>query len=433
MLHCSLVILLFAPLFCTPSPTHQLSPDLLQSPTFLNLIHKHGIPYNAPNISDIFDFLAQRLPLQERVQAQTPMALATLAQNSRIFWQTGIVQTTYEGVEHVTSVGNMFLQSKASLDNSAQQIEYLVQERHVLPVDFLSIAQAYRATSTSFDKVTFVPHANQLAKQYYLFNTLLYYPPLSSIQSSIQQHLNHNKTVLQPKPPSFWKDVEFKFNNGQVVIVDDLLSDWVLEFAYRFCLDATIYWEQKLTNTYVGSYSQFGLYNHMFVLITEAFRRVMPNIIGTSVLSNFWSYKYHNEQPMHQKGIAPHADLAKVNLNLWITPNHANVNKLTGGMIVYDDYRIDSVKEFQMLQDGRLKHYQDKIDQGKGGVHIPYQRNRMVLFDSSLVHQSSPMHFKKGYKNKRINLTWLFGQPAWKKEGWSNCQDFGKDHSYCTL
>jgi hypothetical protein len=35
----------------------------------------------------------------------------------------------------------------------------------------------------------------------------------------------------------------------------------------------------------------------------------------------------------------------------------------------------------------------------------------MVLFDSSLYHRSDSLRFKQGYKNRRINLTLLYGTP----------------------
>ena len=40
----------------------------------------------------------------------------------------------------------------------------------------------------------------------------------------------------------------------------------------------------------------------------------------------------------------------------------------------------------------------------------------MVLFNSNLVHATQPLRFHGGYKNRRINLTWLFGHPDWIKE-----------------
>ena len=44
----------------------------------------------------------------------------------------------------------------------------------------------------------------------------------------------------------------------------------------------------------------------------------------------------------------------------------------------------------------------DKLD-------IPHKQNRLVIFNSNLLHKSMPSKFKKGYRNRRINLTLLFG------------------------
>ena len=42
-------------------------------------------------------------------------------------------------------------------------------------------------------------------------------------------------------------------------------------------------------------------------------------------------------------------------------------------------------------------------------VTIPYQSNRMVLFNSNLWHRTDNFKFKPGYTKRRINITWLFG------------------------
>jgi hypothetical protein len=402
------------------------------------IIENRGIPFNSPNISNIFEFLEARRPLAQKVQKEHPFALMRLQKGAAL-------PLLFQGVEHVTSIGNMLIQSKTGLENAAQQIEYLVKECHVLPIDFLSIAAAYRETYKDFGVLsgssssssknvadvktynpTFVPHEKHLMKQFYLHNTLLYYPNQLNI---IQHHLSQNKTVLQQKSKSFWENVERDFLAGHVVVVDRLLSDWALDLIYDFCLKATIYWEEKIQSTYLGSYSQFGLYYKMFQMITKEFRNVMPNIIGTSFLRNFWSYKYNNDSNDNhdQTGVPPHADLAKVNLNLWITPDEANLNQLTGGMIVYNNYRVHTKEQFATLQEQRFgtKHF---VDNNDGEItNVPYKRNRMVIFDSSLVHQTSSMHFKRGYKNKRINLTWLFGHPIWEIKEKENEKDRERD------
>ena len=42
-------------------------------------------------------------------------------------------------------------------------------------------------------------------------------------------------------------------------------------------------------------------------------------------------------------------------------------------------------------------------------VTVPYKRNRMVMFNSDLLHESDIGVFKDGFTNRRINLTFLFG------------------------
>ena len=42
-------------------------------------------------------------------------------------------------------------------------------------------------------------------------------------------------------------------------------------------------------------------------------------------------------------------------------------------------------------------------------VTIPYKQNRAVIFDSALFHHTDKFNFKKNYKDRRINLTILYG------------------------
>jgi hypothetical protein len=52
-------------------------------------------------------------------------------------------------------------------------------------------------------------------------------------------------------------------------------------------------------------------------------------------------------------------------------------------------------------------------------ITIPYRSNRMVMFDSDLLHHTDHFHFQKGYCNRRINLTFLYGtmgEKCWPQE-----------------
>ena len=41
---------------------------------------------------------------------------------------------------------------------------------------------------------------------------------------------------------------------------------------------------------------------------------------------------------------------------------------------------------------------------------IPYNENRVVIFNSNLFHETDKITFKEGYENRRINITMLFGK-----------------------
>ena len=45
-------------------------------------------------------------------------------------------------------------------------------------------------------------------------------------------------------------------------------------------------------------------------------------------------------------------------------------------------------------------------------IEVAYEQNRAVLFNSNLFHASQPPRFAPGYTNRRINLTFLFGDRA---------------------
>ena len=46
---------------------------------------------------------------------------------------------------------------------------------------------------------------------------------------------------------------------------------------------------------------------------------------------------------------------------------------------------------------------------GSGKMLVPYNENRVVLFNSDLFHETDRLEFKPGYENRRINITMLFG------------------------
>ena len=50
-------------------------------------------------------------------------------------------------------------------------------------------------------------------------------------------------------------------------------------------------------------------------------------------------------------------------------------------------------------------------------VTVAHRPNRLVLFRSSLFHESDALNFRAGFKNRRVNFTLLFGIRGGYKRG----------------
>ena len=187
-----------------------------------------------------------------------------------------------------------------------------------------------------------------------------------------------------------------------LVVVDDFLTADALERLWRFCLDATVWYQVK--RGYLGAYLVDGFGTALALQIAEELRARLPGIFGRHRLEQLWAYKYDSRL----QGIATHADFAAVNVNFWVTPDEANRDPASGGLVVHKahapsdwafrTYNADSARMAQFLEES-----------GDEPVTVPYRRNRVVIFDSDLFHRTDDLDFRPGYENRRINVTMLFG------------------------
>ena len=187
-----------------------------------------------------------------------------------------------------------------------------------------------------------------------------------------------------------------------LAVVDDFLSEDALERLWRFCLDATVWYQVK--RGYLGAYLVDGFATALALQIADELRARLPGIFRSHRLEQLWAYKYDSRL----QGIAAHADFAAVNVNFWITPDEANRDPASGGLVVHTarapsdwafrSYNADSARMARFLEEA-----------GGETVRVPYRRNRVVIFDSDLFHRTDDLDFRPGYENRRINVTMLFG------------------------
>lgn len=201
------------------------------------------------------------------------------------------------------------------------------------------------------------------------------------------------------------RDIEDQWHNTrpQIVVIDDFLTQEALMALRQFCLGSTI-WQESFSHGYLGARPETGFSSPLLAQIAEELRLAYPQLFGSHALMYAWAFKYDSKLG----GTRVHADFAAINVNFWITPDSANLDPESGGLVIWDvaaplewnsnTYNTDEKAIRLFLQRERAKP-----------ITIPYRSNRAVIFDSDLFHETDRMSFADGYENRRINITFLYG------------------------
>ncbi|HTI66684.1 MAG TPA: tetratricopeptide repeat protein [Caulobacteraceae bacterium] len=190
----------------------------------------------------------------------------------------------------------------------------------------------------------------------------------------------------------------------EIVVIDALLTPPALEGLRRFCLGSTV-WRKSFRQGYLGAFIDHGFACPLLAQIAEEMREVFPTILGDHGLLTTWGFKYDSRLG----GIRIHADQAAVNVNFWITPDAANLNPESGGMVIWDA-AAPADWEFHRYNgdDDAVRAF--LAEAGSKSITVPHRENRAVIFDSDLFHETDRIEFREGYENRRINVTMLFGR-----------------------
>jgi tetratricopeptide (TPR) repeat protein len=197
-------------------------------------------------------------------------------------------------------------------------------------------------------------------------------------------------------------DDAWRNNRPQIVVIDDLLTPEALEGLRQFCHGSTI-WRDTFDG-YLGARPQSGFACPLLGQVAKEFANAYPVIFREHPLLFAWAFKY--DQGM--RGTKVHADFASVNVNFWITPDAANEDPDTGGLLVWDVAApLDWDFAKYNANDAAIREFLKQS--GAKAIRIPYRANRAVVFDSDLFHETDVMSFRPGYTNRRINITLLYG------------------------
>jgi hypothetical protein len=199
---------------------------------------------------------------------------------------------------------------------------------------------------------------------------------------------------------------QYLANAPGVVSVDDFLTEEALGELYRFCMESTVWFGNRYAHGRLGALMQDGFVCPLLMQIAEELRDALPRLIGDRYpLRQIWGFKCGPDVPAD---VTTHADFAAVNVNFWITPDAANADEHSGGLVVHDvdaplSWGFDSYNGRQDLIRPFLRSRRSH------SITVPYRQNRAVIFNSDLFHASDAVRFHPGYENLRINVTMLYG------------------------
>lgn len=289
--------------------------------------------------------------------------------------------------------------SKAKMDHDIEQFHYLTS-LGLETARFQTLAEAYQTIDAEIDWPNDdgmnIPlsdtHRRRLADSYNRPIHLLEAPEIEG-------------ATLNPALDIAQITKDYFTGTSDMTSFDGLLNPRALESLRRFLLGSTIWFDIKYTGGYLGAMLSDGLACPLLLQIADDLSQTFPDIFQDHKLTQLWAYKYDSQLT----GISVHADSAAVNVNFWITPETANLDPDSGGLVVYDveapgDWDFNTYNN----DPGRIRQF--LADHNSGKEVVPYGENRIVLFNSNLFHATDKINFRQGYENRRINVTMLFGK-----------------------
>jgi len=197
-------------------------------------------------------------------------------------------------------------------------------------------------------------------------------------------------------------------NSPEFSLVDQFLSDEALNELRRFCLESTIWYDLSAVGD-LGASLEDGFCCPLLLQIATEIRETFPGIYGEHYFSTCWSYRYLAKK----SGDGLHGDSGRVSLNIWLTPDVANLEPNGGGLLFWN-------KKVPMLKvKDNPKEMTDQIirdiiaEPDSESFSVTYKCNRATLFNSNIIHKTDEINFKSGYLNRRLNITFVFGKPEY--------------------
>lgn len=197
---------------------------------------------------------------------------------------------------------------------------------------------------------------------------------------------------------------QWKTTWPQFVVLDNFLLPEALDRIRLYCAGSTI-WRKSYEAGYLGATPEDGFACPLLAQIVEEVPILLPQIVGPHPFRYLGAFKYDSTL---STGTNLHADNSAVNLNLYITPDEANLDPGSGGMDIWD-VAVPQGEDMGIYNRNERLARKFLLTSTARRTSIPHRANRAILFKSDLFHKTSDCRFREGYLNRRMNISILFG------------------------
>jgi tetratricopeptide (TPR) repeat protein len=198
---------------------------------------------------------------------------------------------------------------------------------------------------------------------------------------------------------------EWHRSSPQMIVVDDFLTLPALQKLRDCCAGSTV-WRKIYEAGYLGAAPEDGFASPLLAQIVEETAATYATILDGARFQYLGAFKYDSDTCA---GTNTHGDNALVNVNLYITPDDANLDPQHGGMMLWDSAAAsgDALRHYNRNEGALLDVLSHS---GAKATVVPHRANRAVIFKSTLFHRTDRFRFKSDYLSRRINVSMLFGQ-----------------------
>jgi tetratricopeptide (TPR) repeat protein len=294
--------------------------------------------------------------------------------------------------------------SPARLKHDLDQLLYLKDQgvtfKHLdrLIADYDSVLKSM--TSPEYEKTALTATQSSLIRPAY--QRILFRPHTPRVPRALADEWN----IATAPDDHMTAEEDYMQSQLGITVIDNFLSEEALAGLRKFCLESTIWFKDRYAYGRLGAFFREGFNCPLLIQIAEEIKAAFPTIIGEKhTLLQYWAFKFGHFQP----ATYPHADFSAVNVNFWITPDEANLDESSGGMVIYD-VEAPLNWDFDSFNNNGEKIVDYLEEKNAEAYVIPYKGNRALIFNSDLFHGTSPVQFKDSYDSRRINVTLLFGE-----------------------